>query len=93
MKKPLAADNLIKYKKKTYSEEQHLVSSRYEQFYGDISTLFQSYCQTRINYLQACYHAIAIQRNRSKRRNSNVTLQYGQTMMPKKGLRVSLYIV
>ena len=37
-----------------YSEEQHLVNSRYEllttrqQFCGDISTLFQSHCQTRM---------------------------------------------
>ena len=37
---------LISYKKKTYSEKQHLVNSRYDllttrqQFYGDISTLF-----------------------------------------------------
>ena len=56
--KPLPADNLIK-KEKTYSQEQHLVNSRYELlFCGDISTLFQSHCQTRINYLQACYHTI-----------------------------------
>ena len=54
----LPADNLIKYKKK-HSEKQHLVNSRYEllktrqQFCGDISTLFQSHCQTKINYLQA----------------------------------------
>ena len=40
--------------KKTYSEKQHLLNSRYEllttrqQFYGDISTLFESHCQTRI---------------------------------------------
>ena len=51
---PLPADNLIKCKKKTYSEEEHLVNSRYEllttkqQFCGDISTLFQSHCQTRM---------------------------------------------
>ena len=39
------------------------MNSRYElltrqQFCGDISTLFQSHCQTRINYLQACFHII-----------------------------------
>ena len=28
--KPLPADNLIKYEKKTYSEKQHLVNSRFE---------------------------------------------------------------
>ena len=39
---------------KTYSEEQDLVNSRYEllttrqQFCGDISTLFQSHCETRM---------------------------------------------
>ena len=26
--------------------------------FGDISTLFQSPCQTRISYLQTCYHTI-----------------------------------
>ena len=52
--------------RKTYSEKQHLGNSKYEllttrqQFYGDISTLFQNHCQTRINYLQACYHTIYI---------------------------------
>ena len=62
--KPLPADNLIKYKKKKYSEKQHLVNSRYElkqqdnKFCGDISTLFQSHYQTRISYLQTCYHTI-----------------------------------
>ena len=41
------------------SEEQHLVSSRYDllttrqQFCGDILTLFQSHCQTR---LESKYH-------------------------------------
>ena len=50
--------------RKKYSEEQHLVNSRHEllttrqQFCGNISTLFRSHCQTRINYFQACYHTI-----------------------------------
>ena len=40
------------------------MNSRYElkqqdnKFCGDISTLFQSHCQTRISYLQTCYHTI-----------------------------------
>ena len=29
-----------------------------QQFCGDISTLFQSHCQTRISYLKNCYHTI-----------------------------------
>ena len=29
-----------------------------QQFCGDISTLFQSHCQPRMKYLQACYHDI-----------------------------------
>jgi hypothetical protein len=29
-----------------------------QQFCGDISTLVQSHCQTRISYLQTCYHTI-----------------------------------
>ena len=42
------------YIRKKYSEEQHLVNSRYEpltttqQFCDDILTLFQNYCQTRM---------------------------------------------
>ena len=42
------------YIRKTYSEKRHLVNSRYElkqqdnKFCGDISTLFQSHCQTRM---------------------------------------------
>ena len=45
-------------------EKQHFVNSRFkllktrQQFCGDISTLFQSHCQTRISYLQTCYHII-----------------------------------
>ena len=50
IKNLLPADNLIKYKKKIYSEEQHLVTQELlttrQQFYRDISTLFQSHCQT-----------------------------------------------
>ena len=40
------------------------MNSRYElkqqdnTFCGDISTLFQSHCQTIISYLQTCYHII-----------------------------------
>ena len=40
------------------------MNSRYElkqqdnKFCRDISTLFQSHCQTRISYLQTCYHTI-----------------------------------
>ena len=40
------------------------MNSRYElkqqdnKFCGDISTLLQSNCQTRISYLQTCYHTI-----------------------------------
>ena len=43
--------------RKKYNEKQHLVNSRYvlkqqdNKFCGDISTLFQSNCQTRISYL------------------------------------------
>ena len=29
-----------------------------QQLYSDISTLFQSYCQTRMKYLQAYYYNI-----------------------------------
>ena len=45
-------------------QKQHLVNSRFEllktrqQFCGDILTVFQSHCQTRISYLQTCYHII-----------------------------------
>ena len=52
------------FQKKTYFKKQHLVKSRYEpkqqddKFCGDISTLFQSHCQTRISYLHTCYHTI-----------------------------------
>ena len=54
----------INWLEKTYSEKQHLVNSKYEllktrqQFCGDISTLYQSHCQTRISYLQTSYHII-----------------------------------
>ena len=64
VKKTLPADNLIKYKKKTYSEKFQLVNSRYElkqqdnKFCDDISSLFQSHCQTRIIFLQTCHHTI-----------------------------------
>ena len=37
-----------------------------QQFCGDISTLFQSHCQTRMKYLQACYHKIIMQVNRKR---------------------------
>ena len=47
--------NIRGLQEKTSSEQQHLVNPRYElltrrqQFYGDISTLFQSHCQTRMS--------------------------------------------
>ena len=46
------------------------MNSRYElkqqdnKFCGDISTLFQSHCQTRISYLQTCYHTIYKEKGR-----------------------------
>ena len=52
------------HKEKHTPKKQHLVNSRYElkqqdnKFCSDISTLFQSHCQTRISYLQSCYHTI-----------------------------------
>ena len=61
----ISGAHLCKHKKKhTPKNNISVVNSRFEllktrqQFCRDISTLFQSHCQTRISYLQTCYHII-----------------------------------
>ena len=56
-----------------------------QQFCDDISTLFQSHCQTRISYLQTCYHTIYKETGRD---DVLETLHYWHTMILKKRPRV-----